>query len=143
MSREIKFRAWDINNRVMLHSSEGEPPNDASVGFLLVIQNGVLYWDIPDMGYYGGGEWTRKQGQFEIMQYTGLKDKDGTQIYEGDILSIQEAGELQEVSRGDVEWVDTFWYVNGEHDALCDLNQAYYLEIIGNIHDNPELLQSL
>ncbi len=139
MSREIKFRAWDINNRVMLHSSEGESPKDASEDFLLVIQNGVLYWDIPDMGCYGGGEWTRKQGKFEIMQYTGLKDKNGNEIYEGDVI-----GGLRE----------SHWH-NGKHVVLEKVEWNHFksgfcitnddmkdCEVIGNIHDNPELLPS-
>ena len=107
--RELKFRAYHFGAVEMLY--------DENLG-------DVLRW--------------KRDGQdlSEVMQYTGLKDKNGREIYEGDILDYK-----WKVSTRDlliVEW--------SEKDA-CFLFGAVrtdyaiaYGEVIGNIHENPELL---
>ena len=78
-----------------------------------------------------------------LMQYTGLKDKDGVEIYEGDVLR-QLGSENETVAEGDVEWLDmslSGWYIDGDiNDSLGDINYNYDIEVIGNIHQNPELI---
>jgi len=75
-----------------------------------------------------------------IGQYTGLKDKGGIEIYEGDIVS---SGTFRHV----VEWwgceYSSWMAVNaGDHHMLLgDLENQLEIEIIGNIHENPELLE--
>lgn len=79
-----------------------------------------------------------------VGQYTGLKDKNGKKIFEGDILS----GHLDELfpeheSRYPVVWHDYGWHIkcdNGSFDTLEQWWVSEYLEVIGNIYDNPELL---
>jgi len=78
-----------------------------------------------------------------LMQYTGLKDSKGVEIYEGDILSIHPSPELN----GSVVWNNNTAAFctehitpNGEESHSDHLYGAEYCEVIGNIHENPELL---
>lgn len=80
-----------------------------------------------------------------IGQYTGLYDMDGNKIFEGDIVTYDKeyGGETRE--KGTVYWCDgAFWVENVQDEEGYGLLGAlvkYQLEIIGNIHDNPELLK--
>ena len=78
-----------------------------------------------------------------IGQYTGLTDKNGKRIFEGDILDHHVQGKIL-VNRGVVNWDER----NGRWaHKLNTMNPCFYMhnpaafEIIGNIHDNPELLE--
>ena len=80
-----------------------------------------------------------------VGQYTGLTDKNGTKIFEGDLLRVtDDNGEtnLCSCGVGYVLFYDGVWYICDEvNDGLYDVNNIYYIEVIGNIHDNPELLK--
>jgi uncharacterized phage protein (TIGR01671 family) len=81
-----------------------------------------------------------------IGQFTGLFDKNGREIYEDDIVNItDESGVL--IGHGVVKWLDNqeLWYVDGEDNAnggLFDINFDKYLVVIGNTHDNLELIKN-
>lgn len=126
--REIKFRAWNKNTKRML--------------------NGVssLEWDYIGSIMIGVKESQvlRKKfnpiGAIELMQYTGLKDKNGKEIYEGDILRGLTVGNFW------VQWKDKSACF-GIGDLSENIPLKYYLEdilneveVIGNIYENPELL---
>jgi len=78
-----------------------------------------------------------------VCQFTGLKDKNGNDIYEGDILLLSRGGGIMPVVF--LEKASSFCLsIDKERDMMwfeTDLLNGYY-EIIGNIHDNPELLKA-
>ena len=117
--REIKFRAWDILNKRILNYGE--------------IMTLPMWEVLPG---------TPEQRAFNVMQYTGLKDKNGKEIYEGDIV----------LTRTSLKFIIS--YKNGAF-IKCWQNYNVYLlydslikdgcteayEVIGNIYENPELLE--
>lgn len=118
--REIKFRAWDgeiMHNVSELHFCMG-PKLDG---------NGLKFYG-PGVGQgWIDGE------SIHLMQYTGLKDKNGKEIFEGDIIQCKHG------IKGKVYWAENWamWAVCGE-----SLMRNADGEIIGNIYENPELVQS-
>lgn len=76
-----------------------------------------------------------------VGQYTGLKDKNGTEIYEGDIISFVDG--LKQVNG---EWIGnehiySVEYSEASFKGVCGLSKCLdAVEVIGNIYDNPELL---
>lgn len=77
-----------------------------------------------------------KFDEFHIMQYTGLKDKNGIDIYEDDIIKLQENKETYEV-----RYLGNR-FVLCKYDNIVFENEAYFREreVIGNIYENKELL---
>ena len=80
-----------------------------------------------------------------VGQYTGLTDKNGTKIFEGDVVS----GHLDDLfpedeTRYKVIWDDYGWHIRNSTgtDTFEQGWARQYFEVIGNIHDNPELLKN-
>lgn len=126
--REIKFRAWDKKEKWMV-----SPSLDYAI--TLHGELGKLsesgWWEFND-----GERWMSEN--FVVLQYTGLKDKNGKEIYEGDIVKEAKWGEIKKV-----EW-DGYRFL--PFTGACDCCEDYgtwiggECEVIGNIYENPELL---
>jgi uncharacterized phage protein (TIGR01671 family) len=138
--RAIKFRAWDKENKEMCIIND--------LVFMFESENGVMA-SVIDTGASEPNEYTRMimPEHLELMQFTGLLDKDGREIYEGDILVFGKT----EVHKGngnflvqwDNEWAQlTVERFPKEKFMTPDLRQknCEHYEVIGNIYENPELL---
>lgn len=120
MSREIKFRAW-------YHSGREKPR--------------MTYLDAYEMISDEGG--FNFPGNTILMQYTGLKDKHGKEIYEGDIIQSEtHYYGNKRVRKTVIEWQNDLEHDGfGEPLAMGYIFRGGNLEVIGNIHENPELLK--
>lgn len=134
MNREIKFRARSSGK--MLYS-------DKPGHFILKWQNEAQITDGLWLSYDEDGESGGKGGTSEnhptLMQYTGLKDKNGKHdIYEGDILRDSEG-----LGVGAVEYLPDAarFVVAGNHGIESGLIYQHWT-VIGNIYENPELLEN-
>ena len=139
MSREIKFRAWHIKEKYMTEV--------VGMWHREVHPNGY----ISDLNHvnirtkYGNSQVAKhKNGEYfevcldnevEVMQYTNLEDKNGVEIYEGDIAKTFD-GDIYEVV-----WQDAGFYVLLDGNVLTQLWEVSDdIEVIGNIYENMDLL---
>jgi len=121
--REIKFRAWDIHNKVMYDNSE-------------------IYLELGEgddfvVGIDDGDQRLKKDKDAILIQYTGLRDKNGKEIYEGDIVkwthpSFKEYKKEYKI----LEISDIRKSLMLEPDC-----QRGWIEIIGNIYQNKNLIK--
>lgn len=134
--REIKFRSWDKNNETMEYEGYGDNSGDRSSSYYPRIElNGYVCDESHD--------------SFVLMQFTGLIDKNGEEIFEGDILkwkdkkyikAVVEWGEQADQARWlVVENLDVYDLSDLAHRNLVERIEA---EVIGNIYENPDLVAS-
>ena len=131
MNREIKFRAWHKDLKKMFKIGQ------------ITLEEGTWNFEPNDRGFIGMS--IPYQPSFVLMQYTGLHDKNGKEIYEGDNVYCQtKYGKAKAI----IKFIDgkfvAYWNSalthpeNGHHIACYEINKRF--EVIGNIYDNPELL---
>ena len=132
MEREIKFRVW--NKTENWYDTEFYIHADG-----YIYQDSRTRWDISDQAIESAYD------ELIIEQFTGLKDKNGKEIYEGDIVT--HAKESNRTSKCTMIGCDeVIWdkhqakFDLGKNDTSLGMIYKSY-EIIGNIHQNPELLK--
>lgn len=117
--REIKFRAWLNDDKRMVN---------------------ILALDFLHKTWIAHKDLCGSFDDIELMQYTGLKDKNGKEIYEGDIIKCK---------IGNVDFKGYVYFYGGrfefidfeddeETEFLCYCDEP---EVIGNTYENPELLE--
>ena len=114
---ELKFRGWMKNMEMMVDLQKLTPLATSAEGLFIPSSDLLI-----------------------VMQFTGLKDKNGKEIYEGDILTTEYERTLE------VRWRKGSWYVYERDEEFCPLmgvpGIAGYIseeiEVIGNIYENPE-----
>lgn len=127
MNREILFRAWHKQKKIM-----------CDVLLICFVNRYVNV--LPEYQLEGGNQEEWRFDEIELMQFTGLTDKNGRKIFEGDVVKTV-TGKPMVVSWNprfasfclDREgWAFSHWF--GE---TCEANEV---TVIGNTHDNPELI---
>ncbi len=114
MTREIKFRIWDKESKWMISFENMN---------LSIIRN-------------------REPERFELMQYTGLKDKNGKEIYEGDIIEFKDF-EDEDMYTGLVDYIGSAFCLRDsikipEDMEFAEINSLDKLKVLGNIHEVTE-----
>jgi uncharacterized phage protein (TIGR01671 family) len=139
--REIKFRAWDTRNNEMHQVTDiAWELNDYETG---AIQDVSVF-----MPYEFGPIRRNIVKWFELMQYTGLRDKSGKEIYEGDIVRMFDRPPSDDAWDLRVEWESGKFILTSLRDMgeyWGDLGDWFDCEwrvaMVGNIYENPELLK--
>ena len=138
MNREIKFRAWNKDFKKMYKIGQ------------ITLEKGIWDYEPENRDFIGMS--IPYQPSMVLMQYTGLHDKNGKEIYEGDIVLYQDwemayegGGNDSFINKGIVEYCEDNCCFNVTERQTVDLADVLYkdnedLEVIGNIYDNPELL---
>jgi uncharacterized phage protein (TIGR01671 family) len=152
--REIKFRAWDKDCKKMI--TNFLLPKSKSFGMyrMAISFTGEVFaftdWDMAEYGEDEMYNSAKYPSRFKIMQYTGLKDKNGKEIYEGDIIRRRwlKGEEVRYVEEVIIFDIGAFWCnlkggccgeLLGSHLTRVIPSQ---IEVIGNIYENPELLEA-
>jgi len=136
MNRELKFRIWDKQNKIFIYE------RDASHKRLAISLVGLVY--------HGGYDDVLSENDYVIQQYTGMKDRNGVEVYEGDIVAEKITEEM--AANGDSAVVGVVYFAAGTflidgdgplydrtHSLTPDILEDFV--VVGNKFTNPELLK--
>ena len=127
--KNIKFRVWCKENEQFIQFNKMGFLEDGSLWYVQELDENEKEIDPP---YF------ENKNDWELMQYTGLKDKNGVEIFEVDIVNHYWSDQIGESHCGKVVMRNPFDY--SVEDAVYFIF-ADELEILGNIYENPELLE--
>ncbi len=128
--REIKFRAWKSGTKTMYHD----------------VHNGGegYFWNNFRRECFG--DILNDEPGTDIMQFTGLKDKNGVEIWEGDVLKNERDSYLSYVgfNNGGFTYSECGWQEGNNPDTggFLHADTAGISEVVGNIYENPELVEA-
>ena len=126
--RPIKFRAWDKYKKWIVYDFQNTHDglwSERNSDEINDYYNYSIFHDFTD------------EENFKLMQYTGLKDKNGVEVYEGDIVSYFRK------SNSVIEWKDGGFIIKRILDGEYELIQSRIaeIEVLGNVYENPGLLE--
>lgn len=128
MNREILFRGKRLDNGEWVHGCLTKYSGHMSYITVDLLKNEVYKVSTETVG-----------------QYTGLKDKNGEKIFEGDIVVAFKGEDCEEVNAVFYNANHCKWFLGSPHNNKLPMGLGEFcwldLEVIGNIHDNPELLE--
>jgi uncharacterized phage protein (TIGR01671 family) len=135
--RTIKFRAWNGRKMIM-------PEDSAYYQHYISMCGNIVQKSSEGMDCFGGGDrWARAE-PLELMQFTGLQDKVGVDIYEGDLIKNKSGRICLVVFNEYFARFDSYVKFDGGRHAKSHgfKNTLWksHVTVIGNIHQNPELL---
>ena len=120
--RDIKFRVWDNERNAMFNSKSVDI--DFFEGKIEITSDTIRYDEV----------YTDEIKDFELMQYVGCKDKNNKEIYEGDIVKTKE-------HIGQIIYSKGMFFIDVKEDFYLPIyNVSEFMEVIGNIYENPDLL---
>ncbi|WP_249261235.1 YopX family protein [Lactiplantibacillus plantarum] len=129
MATMIKFRAWDdlLNKMLVVYRISFDGPVDG-------VQ---VHCYLDDRGAEGSTEYAYDGDGLILEQFTGLKDANGKEIYEGDIVEVTSQYWGMLGNRYEVKFKQGAFYV--KYGLLSKISPS--ISVIGNVHENPELLK--
>ena len=125
----IKFRAWDKENEIYLYNVQDA--YDMLSGFVKYDDGENASYDECCFGDFLDNK------RYDVEQFTGLTDVNGKDIYEGDVLENRKYRSIVKFASGKfladlIETIQTFDLIGETHGS----------KVIGNVHENPELLEA-
>lgn len=133
--RDIRFRAWDNEMEMMVYQGDDEIYICFDGEKWKLLDYSRTHWETDE---YGMNEIEQpwEVENIEIMQYTGRKDSEGNEIYEGDILQNEHYFKYQVVFKGDCWRCEPL-----KRNSFKNRFIGNDLKIIGTIHENKQLLE--